>query len=47
MYELKIDRGVMFSMKNDAKFEKKMTCQFKIDLRNFNLSTQKFLKCTL
>ena len=32
------------TVKNDAKFEKEMTCQFKIDLRNFNLSTQKIFK---
>ena len=31
-------------MKNDAKFEEKFTCQFKIDMRNltnFDLSTRK------
>ena len=31
-------------MKNDAKFEKELTCQFKIDIRNlvnFDPSTQK------
>ena len=30
--------------KNDAKFEKELTCRFKIDMRNlqiFDLSTQK------
>ena len=30
------------AMKNDAKFEKELTCQFKIDMRNltnFDLST--------
>ena len=30
--------------KNDANFEKKLTCQFKLDMRNltnFDLSTQK------
>ena len=32
------------TMKNDAKFEKELICQFKIDMRNltkFDLSTQK------
>ena len=32
-------------MKNDAKFEEEMTCQFKIDVRNltnFDPSTQKW-----
>ena len=32
------------AMKNDAKFEKELICQFKIDMRNltkFDLSTQK------
>ena len=31
------------AMTNDAKFEKKLTCQFKIDMRNlknFDLSTR-------
>ena len=40
-YELKIYRGVM-TMKNDAKFEEHLTCQFKIDMRNltnFDLNT--------
>ena len=34
-------------MKNDAKFEKELTCQFKIDIKNltnFDPSTQKSLK---
>ena len=32
------------AVKNDAKFEKELICQFKIDMRNltkFDLSTQK------
>ena len=32
------------TMKNDAKFEEELTCQFKIDMRNltnFDLSTRK------
>ena len=32
----------VMAMKNEAKFEKKLTCQFKIDMRyltNFDLST--------
>ena len=35
---------VMMTMKNDSKFEKDSTCQFKIDmwnLTNFDSSTQK------
>ena len=35
------------TLKNDAKFEKKLTCKFKIDmsnLTNFDPSTQKFQK---
>ena len=34
----------VMTMKNDAKFEEELTCQFKIDMRNltnFDLSTQK------
>ena len=34
----------IMTMKNDAKFEEKLTCQFKIDMRNlinFDLSTRK------
>ena len=37
-------------MKNDAKFEEKLTCQFKIDIRkltNFDPSTQKSQKFAL
>ena len=37
-------------MKNDAKFEEKLTCQFKIDMRNLtnvDPSTQKFQKGAL
>ena len=35
------------TVKNDAKFEEELTCQFKIDLRNltnFDLSTRKSQK---
>ena len=38
------------TMKNDAKIEKELTCQFKIDMRNltnFDLSTQKSQKFAL
>ena len=38
------------TMKNDAKFEKQLTCQFKTDMRNllyFDQSTQKSQKCAL
>ena len=38
------------TMKNDAKFEEELTCQFKIDmrnLRNFDLSTRKSYKLAL
>ena len=37
-------------MKNDAKFEEELTCQFKIDMRNltnFDLSTRKSQKFEL
>ena len=37
-------------MKNDSKFEKELTCQFKTDMRNltnFDLSTQKSQKFAL
>ena len=35
MHELKIYRGFcVITMKNDAKIEKELTCQFKIDMRN-------------
>ena len=45
MYELKIYRGVLCT-----NFEEKLTCQFKIDMRNltnFEPSTQKSQKLTL
>ena len=38
------------TMKNDAKFEEDMNCQFKIDMKNltnFDPSTQKSQKCAL
>ena len=38
------------TVKNDAKFEEELTCQFKIDignLANFDLSTQKSQKFAL
>ena len=37
-------------VKNNAKFEEKLTCQFKIDMRNFtnfDLSSQKSQKLAL
>ena len=40
----------VMTMKNDAKFEKELTCQFKIDMRNltnFDPSTEKSHKFTL
>ena len=40
----------VMTMKNDAKFEKELTCCFKIDMRNltnFELSTQKSQKFAL
>ena len=40
----------VMTMKNDAKFEEELTCQFKIDMRNltnFDLSTRKTQKITL
>ena len=40
----------LMRMKNDAKFEKDLTCQFKIDMRNltnFDPSTQKSQKFAL
>ena len=40
----------VMTMKNDAKFEEELTCQFKIDMRNLtnvDPSTQKFQKCAL
>ena len=45
MYELKIYRGAMcYKMKNNAKFEEELTCQFIIGMRNltnFDSSTRK------
>ena len=38
------------TMKNDAKFEEELTCQFKIDMRNltnFDPSIRKFQKFAL
>ena len=40
----------VMTMKNDAKFEEELTCQFKIDMRNltnFDLSTRKSQKVAL
>ena len=40
----------VMTMKNDAKFEKELTCRFKIDmenLTNFDSSTQKSQKYVL
>ena len=40
----------VMTMKNDAKFEEKLTCKFKIDMRNltnFDPSTQKSQKSAL
>ena len=40
----------VMTMKNDAKLEEKLTCQFKIDMRNltnFDLSTRKSQKFAL
>ena len=40
----------VMTMKNDAKFEEELTCQFKIDMRNltnFDSSTQKSQKFAL
>ena len=40
----------VMTMKNDSKFEEKLTCQFKIDIRNltnFDQSTQKSQKFAL
>ena len=40
----------VMKMKNDAKFEEELTCQFKIDMRNltkFDPSTQKSQKFEL
>ena len=49
MYELNIYIGVI-AMKNDTKFEKELTCGFKIDmtnLTNFESNTQKSQKFAL
>ena len=38
------------TMRNDAKFEKELTCRFKIEMRNltnFDLSTRKSQKVSL
>ena len=40
----------IMTMKNNAKFEEELTCQFKIDMRNltnFDLSTRKSQKFAL
>ena len=40
----------VMTMRNDAKFEEELTCQFKIDMKNltnFNPSTQKSQKFAL
>ena len=40
----------VMTMKNDAKFEEELTCQFKTDMRNlmsFDLSTEKLQKFAL
>ena len=40
----------VMTMKNDARFEEELTCQFKIDMRNlinFDPSTRKTQKITL
>ena len=40
----------VMAMKNDARSEQELTCQFKTDMRNlikFDLSTQKSQKCAL
>ena len=51
MYQLKIYRRVcVTTIKNDAKIEEELTCQFKIDMRNltnFDPSTQKSQKFAL
>ena len=44
------DEFCVMTMKNDTKFEEKLTCQFKIDMRNltnFDASTQKSKKFAL
>ena len=51
MCELKIYREVcVMTMKNDAKIEEELTCQFKIDMRcltNFDPSTRRTQTITL
>ena len=52
MHELKIYREELrvMTLNNDAKFEEKLTCQFKTDKRNltnFDPSTQKSQKFTI
>ena len=40
----------VMTLKNDARFEEELTCQFEIDMRNltiFNPSTRKTQKVTL
>ena len=48
---LKFTEGLCaMRMKNDAKFEEDLTCQFKIDMRNlmnFDPSTRKYQKFEL
>ena len=48
---LKLTRELyVMAMKNDAKFEEELTCQFKIDMRNltnFDPSTRKSQKFAL
>ena len=44
MYWLKTYRGVVMTMKNDAKFKEELTYHFKIDMKNltnFDPSTRK------
>ena len=51
MYKFKIYGGrYVMTMKNDARFEEELMCQFKIDMRNltnFDPSTQKTQQITL
>ena len=51
MYELKFTEELcVMTMKNGAKFDEDLTCQFKIDMRNlmnFDPSTQKSQKFEL
>ena len=37
----------VMTMKNDRKFEKELICLFKIDMKNFDPSTQKSQKFAL